>query len=338
MLTIDGSQGEGGGQILRTSLALALVTGQAFRLENIRAGRAKPGLMRQHLTAVEAAAKIGGAHLEGAAIGSRKLVFKPGTIKPGKYDFAVGTAGSVTLVLQTILPPLLTASGASELTLEGGTHNPFAPPWDFLAKAFLPLVNRMGPNVETQLERHGFYPAGGGKFTVKVTPCVKLQPFRLLERGEIRSRRARALVSNLPPNIANRELKVVAEKLGWSRENLAVEEIRGSRGPGNVLILEMESADVTEVCTGFGEKSVTAEAVAGKAVEEARAYLAFGVPVGANLADQLMLPLALSGGGAFVTQPLTRHAQTNLDVMRMFLGERATIVPLDNRCVRVEFR
>ena len=172
MIEIDGSQGEGGGQILRTALALALVTGKPFRITNIRAGRKKPGLLRQHLTAIQAAMAVGGAAAEGATIGSRDLVFHPGAITPGTYRFAVGTAGSTTLVLQTILPALLCAGGESMLTLEGGTHNPFAPPFDFLQTTFLPQVNRLGPKVEAVLERPGFYPAGGGRFRVSPTSNV----------------------------------------------------------------------------------------------------------------------------------------------------------------------
>jgi len=164
MITIDGSQGEGGGQILRSSLALSLVTGKPFSMEKIRAGREKPGLLRQHLTAVKAAAEVSRAQVEGNSIGSKTLFFVPGEIKAGSYRWAVGTAGSATLVLQTVLPCLLTADKTSNLILEGGTHNPYAPPYDFLAQAFLPVVNRMGPKASCSLERPGFYPAGGGKF------------------------------------------------------------------------------------------------------------------------------------------------------------------------------
>ncbi len=160
MITIDGSYGEGGGQILRTSLALSLVTGKPFSIRNIRAGRKKPGLMRQHLTAVNAAAEIGQAAIEGNRIGSQAFTFEPEMIKPGNFHFAIGSAGSCTLVFQTILPALLTAGEPSEIILEGGTHNPFAPPFDFLEKAFLPVINRMGPKVAAVLEKPGFYPAG----------------------------------------------------------------------------------------------------------------------------------------------------------------------------------
>src|SRR5262245_55571056 len=191
MITIDGSFGEGGGQILRTSLALSLVTGKPFRIENIRAGRKNPGLLRQHLTAVNAAASIGQAEITGASIGSTLLTIAPSKITHGNYHFAVGTAGSSTLVLQTVLPALLIADGPTRLTIEGGTHNPFAPPFDFLARAFLPLLTRMGVNVNANLDRYGFYPAGGGRIEITISPTGKLLPLVLESRGEIRSRQAR---------------------------------------------------------------------------------------------------------------------------------------------------
>src|SRR5262249_38550239 len=259
--------------ILRTSLALALLTGQPFRIEKIRAGRKQPGLLRQHLTAVKAAAQISQAQVEGDNIGSTQLTFAPSKVMAGEYAFAVGTAGSTTLVLQTVLPALLCARAPSRLTLEGGTHNPFAPPFNFLTKTFLPLVNRMGVRVEAELERYGFYPAGGGKFTVQIEPAQKLERIELLERGELVTRCGRAIVANLPRKIAERELKIVAQKLSWPSEWLHVEEVKNSHGPGNLVALELECAHVTEVFTGFGERGVAAEAVAAQAVQAARRYL-----------------------------------------------------------------
>ena len=206
MILIDGSEGEGGGQILRTSLALSLVTGQPFRLENIRAGRQKPGLLRQHLTAVEAATTVGAAEVIGAALGSKTLEFRPGAVTPGNYRFAVGTAGSATLVLQTVLPPLLTANAISTLTLEGGTHNPFAPPFDFLARCFAPLIQRMGPTIELELRRPGFFPAGGGKFHARIEPVKRLARFDLLERGPLRQHRARVIISKIPTHADHRKI------------------------------------------------------------------------------------------------------------------------------------
>jgi RNA 3'-terminal phosphate cyclase (ATP) len=338
MIFVDGSYGEGGGQILRTALALSLVTGRPFRIERIRAGRKTPGLLRQHLTAVRAATEIGSAQVVGAHVGSCELTFTPGEIVPGEYSFAIGTAGSTSLVLQTVLPALLTASGPSVLSLEGGTHNPFAPPFDFLDRAFLPLLNRMGPRVCGELECPGFYPAGGGRVRFTVNPSERLEPLELRERGEIRARRARALVANLPPNIAMRELAVVGQMLSWSEDWLRPEVLRNPCGPGNVLFIEIESEYVTEVFTGFGERGVPAEAVAEKAVREARRYLASEAAVGEYLADQLLVPLALARGGSFTTGPLSRHAQTNAEVIHKFLDVRVTHEALASRACVVEVR
>jgi RNA 3'-terminal phosphate cyclase (ATP) len=337
VLTIDGSQGEGGGQILRTALALSLVTGTPFRIEKIRARRTKPGLLRQHLTAVNAAVAVGGAEVEGATLGSPSLAFRPGPAKAGEYHFAIGTAGSTGLVVETILPALLTAAAPSTVTLEGGTHNPAAPPFDFLARAYLPLVARMGPGIEAALDRPGFYPAGGGRCTFRVTPVTRLTPLTLLERGPIRRRRARALVARLPRQIAERELAAVRDRLGWGEAELEVVVVDGEmRGPGNVLLLELESEHVTEVFCGFGEAGVRAEAVAEHAVKETRRYLAAGVPVGPHLADQLLLPMALAGRGAFRTIGLSSHSRTNLDVIRMFSATRISAAG-DRDDILVEF-
>jgi RNA 3'-terminal phosphate cyclase (ATP) len=318
MITIDGSFGEGGGQILRTSLALSLVTGQAFRIQNIRAGRQKSGLLRQHLTAVEAAAKVGNAAVDGAVLGSKELVFKPGKVRPGDYRFAVGTAGSATLVLQAVLPALIIGKEPSRLTLEGGTHNPHAPPFDFLDRAFLPLLNRMGPQVSAKLERAGFFPAGGGRFSIEIAPVEKLTSLDLQCRGENMGRSARAIISNLSPGVAIRELKVVSEKLGWPRDCLHVEEVE-SNGPGNAIILELAFDNITEVFTGFGERGVLAETVAERVIGEVRDYLASGVPVGDHLADQLLIPLALAGSGSFLTGKVSRHTRTNIEVISKFI-------------------
>jgi RNA 3'-terminal phosphate cyclase (ATP) len=176
---IEGSFGEGGGQILRSSLSLSLVTGKPFRIENIRENRQKPGLLRQHLTAVQAAAEVGSAEVDGASLGSKALTFVPGKVRAGEFRFAVGTAGSGTLVLQTILPALITAAGLSRIEIEGGTHNPAAPPFDFLQRSFIPLIERMRPKVKLELERYGFYPAGGGRFVVEITPTDVLKPMKV---------------------------------------------------------------------------------------------------------------------------------------------------------------
>ncbi len=339
MITIDGSLGEGGGQILRSSLALSLVTGQPFRIEKIRAGRRNPGLLRQHLTAIKAATEIGQAEVAGDVMGSQQLTFTPGKIQAGDYAFAVGTAGSATLVLQTVLPALLVGAGeTTTLTLEGGTHNPFAPPFDFLVKAFLPIINRMSAGVTARIERYGFYPAGGGKFVVSIDPAAQLRPLEMLERGPITAQAARARVAYLPLDIAERELALIARKLDLPGESLHSETIKTSPGPGNVVTVELTSQHVTEVFTGFGERGVSAKAVANSVVKEARAYLAAEVVAGEHLADQLLLPFALAGAGAFTTMPLSRHSTTNIEVIQKFLTVKFDVTTLHNQAVRVEVK
>src|SRR4051812_48722480 len=313
MLTIDGSFGEGGGQILRSSLALSMITSTPFRIEKIRANRDPPGLSRQHLTSVTSAAQVCGATVEGAALRSRELTFGPGKVTPGDYTFSVGSAGSTTLVLQTVLPALLVGTQPSTLTLEGGTHNPFAPPLDFLEKAFLPLINRMGPRVHTALERPGFAPRGGGRVIATVKPAPSLSAIHLTERGPVKRRHAKAVVCGIPRHVAERELAVVRERLGWVPEECEVVELPEAYGSGNIITLEVESEHVTEVFTGVGTRGVRAEAVAATAADGAARYLAAGVPVGDCLADQLLLPLALAGGGSYRTPSLTRHTATNIE-------------------------
>jgi RNA 3'-terminal phosphate cyclase (ATP) len=246
------------------------------------------------------------------------LSFEPSQVRGGEYRLAVGTAGSATLVLQTVLPALLLAREPSRLTLEGGTHNPYAPPFDFLAKTFLPILRRMGASVDASLETHGFYPAGGGRFTVAIEPCAALGRLSLLERGDTLIH-VRALVAALSGDIPKRELSIVRERLNLERERCRVETVVNSVGPGNVLMIVIASESVSEVVTGFGEKGVSAEKVASDACDEAQAYIAAGVPVGIHLADQLLIPMALAGGGTFRTLAPTRHTVTNAEVIRRFL-------------------
>jgi RNA 3'-terminal phosphate cyclase (ATP) len=335
LITIDGSQGEGGGQVLRTALALSLVTGRPFRIDRIRAGRPRPGLLRQHLTAVQAACEVSRARAMGADLGSLQLSFEPGPVRGGEYRFAVGTAGSATLVLQTVLVPLALAGTPSRLVLEGGTHNPFAPPFDFLARTFLPTFGRMGPGVEARLERHGFYPAGGGRFHVTVEPRPALAPISLAERSEPVSVSARAVVACLPEKIGVREIAVVRQRLGLAREACLVQRVADSIGPGNVLVLSLESAGIVEVVTGFGEKAVSAERVADAACDQAVRYLDAGVPVGEHLADQLLVPFGVAGGGTFRTTRPSSHTETNARVVSAFLPVDVTMEQETDRAWRI---
>jgi RNA 3'-terminal phosphate cyclase (ATP) len=322
MLSIDGDMGEGGGQILRTSLTLSLCLGRPFRIVNIRARRKRPGLQPQHLVAVEAAAAIGRADVRGAEQGACEILFEPRQLTPGEYRFDIGTAGSTNLVLQTVLPALLTAPAASRLTLLGGTHNPLAPTFEFLNYAYLPLLRRMGPKVKARLERAGFYPVGGGSMSVEVEPVAQLEPLALMERGKLHALTAHALLAHLPEHIAQRELQVLQRGLTMDSARLHSHQLHDAKGRGNALILVIESEHCNEVISGIGRPGLRAETVAQGVVDQARRYLAADVPVGQHLADQLVLLLALAGGGRYRTLEPDSHTRTNLDVVHAFTASR----------------
>jgi RNA 3'-terminal phosphate cyclase (ATP) len=327
VIEIDGSMGEGGGQVLRTSLALSLLTSSPLRIRQIRAGRAKPGLMRQHLLAVQAAAAISRAEVSGDTLGSHELTFRPGAIRGGQHRFATSGAGSTTLVLQTVLLPLvLGAKEASSLTFEGGTHNPMAPPFDFVELALAPLLARMGVKLELSLKRHGFYPAGGGEWLATVFPAERLEHLELLERGAIRAQSATALLASLPMTVALRELDALCGALGWERQWGRPRVASESRGPGNALFAVVQSEHVTEVVTGFGERGVPAEQIAAGVAAETARYLAASVPVGEHLADQLLLPMALGHGGVLRTVAPSLHTTTQLELLRLFIGTESSLI------------
>ncbi|MGV3479915.1 MAG: RNA 3'-terminal phosphate cyclase [Sphingobium sp.] len=329
MIIIDGSEGEGGGQVVRNACVLSLVTGQPFRIVNVRGGREKPGLMRQHVTAIEAACTLGNAECEGLAVGASEIAFRPGRVVPGDYRFSVGTAGSTGLVLQTILPPLMLADGPSRIVLEGGTHNMLAPPFDFIDRSFLPIVNRMGPHVEARLVRHGFYPRGGGRIEVEITPAPLL-PIDCLSRGASLHRAATALFAALPFEIAQRELSAARKLLNWPEAVFAVRELPAEQGPGNILLLEAGFEHVTEIVSGFGKLGVSAETVAKTAASRMKGYLASDAFAGPYLADQLLLPFALAGGGSFTTVKPSQHALTAADIIERFLRRRCVFEQIES--------
>ncbi len=317
LVHIDGSVG--GGQILRSALSLSALTGRAFVIDHIRKRRDRPGLMRQHLTAVRAVAEICGAEVLRGELGSTRLEFRPGPVRAGSYHFAISTAGSACLVLQTVLPPLMVASQPSELSFEGGTHNPLAPPYPFLDRVFLPVVERMGVGLARSLERPGFYPAGGGKFQLRVEPCAQLAHFNLIERGARLGLRAEAHIANLPHHIATRELSVVKRQLSLDDHDLHL-RTPDAHGPGNVLLLIAEYEHANEMVIGFGEHAVRAERVAERACRAMADYLRASAPVGEHLADQLLIPLAMAGGGSFRALTLSDHARTNIRFIRESRG------------------
>lgn len=335
MLVLDGSLGEGGGQIVRTALTLSMITGTPVTIENVRAGRSKPGLLRQHLAALRAAQAVASAEVTGDELGSRAFTFRPKSVRAGAYRFDVGSAGSAMLVLQTVLPALLFADAPSNIEVCGGTHNPFAPPYPFFADTYLPLLARMGANVRTALDAVGFYPAGGGRVRIDIEPTKKLDELVLLDRGAIRARRIRVISARVPHHVAEREIATLTQILDWHDADARPETV-ASEGAGNVLLAIIEGEHVTETFSAFGERGVRAEQVAAKVAREVRMYLDANVPVGEHLSDQLVLPMALGSGGAFRTVTPSDHLRTHVDLLRRFLDRRIDLREEGNGAHRVE--
>lgn len=327
IIALDGAQGEGGGQILRSALSLSMITGQPFEIIGIRAGRAKPGLLRQHLTAVRAATAICGAEVSGDELGSQQLRFSPGPIRGGEYRFAIGSAGSCMLVLQTVLPALWFADSASRVEVHGGTHNQSAPSADFICRVWEPLLAQMGINQRTMLIKPGFYPAGGGAVVTEVEPVTSLNGITLISRGETERIAAEALLAAVPYHVGEREVAVLAAHFPLAEKKVVA--LEGGCGPGNALSLMIQSERLTELFMAVGVKGTRAEAVADQVVAEARRYLAGQAAVGEYLADQLILPLALAGEGAFTVARTSAHLLTNIAVVERFLPAKFTCQPTD---------
>jgi RNA 3'-terminal phosphate cyclase (ATP) len=279
---------------------------------------------------VQAAAQICGADIGDTTVGSRTLEFVPKKVQGGEYKFAIGTAGSCTLVLQTVLPALLLADKPSVLHVSGGTHNPMAPPAQFLQRAYGRTLVAMGASFEMELKRFGFYPAGGGEIVVKVHPCKELKPLDLISRGERTSAFAESFVAGVPASVARRELECIGTGMGWDESQLLMRNLSHDQGPGNALMVTLEHQHVTEVFCGFGEKSLRAEAVAKQVLQQVRRYVGSNAAVGEYLADQLILPFALAGGGRFTTDMVSKHAQTNAEVISQFLPVDITFEEVEN--------
>lgn len=333
MITIDGSFGEGGGQILRTSLSLAAITGTEVRLENLRANREKPGLMRQHLACAKAVAEICGGKLEGAELRSQTITLRPGKICGGEYHFAIGSAGSTILLAQTVLPVLLFADAPSTVTIEGGTYNDKAPAFDFFEEAYLPCLRKMGVEADVELKRVGFYPAGCGRIELHVKPAKAWRRLSLRERGELQDALVTAIGSSLEKSILVDELRIFQAGLdgivGFRSEMADVK----SAGPGNVLIAKLRYDNITEIFSVCGSLGVSRQSVAKRTVGYARQYIFRNWVVGQFLADQLMLPMALGAGGDYLTGRPTLHSETNRAIIRRFLDVNIDFRKEDNNYI-----
>ena len=319
---------DGGGQMLRTALSLAVITGQPFRMTNIRGQRRKPGLMRQHLTCVKAAAEISGGITDGADIGSTELVFRADKVKAGEYHFAIGTAGSTTLLLQTLLPALWLAKDKSTLRLSGGTHNPLAPCFDFIECVFLPLMKTLGAEASLDLIETGFAPSGGGTLECEITPVSEtFKEIQIEKRGPLIKQSLKVISRNLAPSIAERLFAAVQKK--WPCDSPTIEERNEGPGQGLICLAETEFENGREMITGCAERNLSAEKLGHRIGHSMTTYLGTEATIGRHLADQLLLPMALAGKGHFITTAPDNHVPTNISVIEKFLPVTFTTEDLD---------
>jgi len=336
MVIIDGSYGEGGGQVLRTSLALSALLGEPVRVENIRAKRPNPGLQAQHLTGVMAIARICDAEVKGAELGSKELTFIPRK-KPqaGLYRFDVakarkgGSAGATTLVFQTIFFPLARADGVSRVVIKGGTHVAWSPPFHYLEHVFLPTIARMGFEAELRIEKWGWYPIGGGEITITVIGDSKaaLKGIQLTERGKLRRLWGISAYSNLPEHIGQRQRQRAVELLRRWDLDPRIQIVKApSSGKGTCVFLVAEFENTVAGFTALGAIGKRAERVAEEAVREFLDYYKSGAALDKHLADQLILPMALAREpSAFTTCRITQHLLTNIWVVEQFMGEKFVV-------------
>jgi len=326
-IVIDGSIGEGGGQIFRTSLTLALLKKQSLHIYNIRSKRSSPGLKAQHLTALKAAARISDANVEGNFLGSQEVLFKPGEIRPGQYEFEIPTAGSTALVLQTIFLPLSTASRKSQVTIIGGTHVPWSPSYHYLKWQWFPWMEKIGYSGNLELNRCGYYPAGGGELTCSVFPQGSLLPVQITGRGKLNQIRGISGATNLPKDIPNRQRIRFVSRLGatYPLNNIRSVLLPG-RGKGTFLTVLVEFEGSTACFTSLGEKGKRAEQVADDLVNEVEEYLSTSGCVDAYLPDQLLIPLCFSSEPSKINTPkISLHLMTNAEIIQRFLPVKINI-------------
>lgn len=343
---IDGSYGEGGGQIIRTAVSLAALTGKPVEVSNVRAKRSRPGLQPQHLTAVRAAADLCAAHLEGAEVGSKRFRFEPrAPVQPGRYRFDIRTAGAAGLVAQTVLVPLSHAGAPSEVTLIGGTHVPHAPPADYLERVYVPALRRSGLEAEIDYPKAGFFPKGGGEIRLRLAGRPACTPLDLTDRGRLIALRAAIVTANLPEHVAGRGGATVEKFMKGIGRKVAVEPLdKPSIGQGAAVVIAAECENGHAAFTGMGERGRPMEQVAQSPCEEFLAWWKSGAAVDEHLADQLVLPLSLVPAESRWTTPVvTEHLRSVLWLTGQFLpvrhelvqtGEHSTLVRLTGAAFR----
>jgi RNA 3'-phosphate cyclase len=332
MIKLDGSMGEGGGQVLRSALALSVITGKGVQIHNIRARRSEPGLKAQHLKSVDAAASISKATVDGAVMHSTMLSFQPSNLRPGRYRFEIGTAGATSLVLQTIFLPLSMASSCSSVIISGGTHVPWSPCFHYVAFHWLPFLQKIGFDAQVELEQAGFYPSGGGRILATIRPRKTISPVLLTQRGKLLRIRGISAVGNLPVSIADRQKRQAIlrlqklPELGISPEiHIQVQQLP-SRSKGTFILLLAEFEGGRCCYFGLGSLGKPAERVADEAVDSLLAFLGTDGAVDQYLGDQLLIPLCLADGPSELRiNQVTSHLLTNAAVVKAFLPAQISI-------------
>ena len=318
-IKIDGSFGEGGGQVLRTALSLSCVTGYGLHLFNIRKGRKRPGLMPQHLTCINAASKITDATVSDNEKGSSELTFVPGKIKSGSYFFDIKTAGSCSLVLQALIPPLVFGNRDSEIKIKGGTHVPFSPTYDYIAWVFLPMLQTLGIRVDPQIINYGYYPNGGGEVMFRIFPALKVNSMDLSERRELVYLHGYSSVSRLPMSIAERQKDSLIKALPAAAEIKTFEA--PSPGTGTSVFLKAEYENSFAGFSSLGKIGKPAEKVGEEAARQFNDFNATSASIDPYLADQIVIYLSLARDtSSFTTSRITKHLITNLWVIENFLN------------------
>lgn len=332
MIEVDGSHGEGGGQILRTSVSLSAVLKEPVRITNIRAARPTPGLARQHVTGIGAVSELCDAEVEGLSVGSKEVVFEPGTLTGGDFQFDVGTAGSISLVLQACMLPAMMSKASVRLTLRGGTDTRWAPPIDFLRLVHIPIIQRMGAYCEMNTVRRGFYPEGGGEVEVRITPCHALKGIMIGERGSFLRISGVAYAQNLPEHVVSRTRHAVMKRLVEQRDVKVVSDLSSGRSTGAGIVLAAEYERTILGMSALGERGVRAERLGEACAEDLAEMMRSAATVDEHMLDQLVPYMALAEGESLVIgEELTGHAETNMWVAEKFLGSRFKVVKRESR-------
>lgn len=329
-IQIDGNHG--GGQILRAALALSCASGKGFHITRIRGRRTKPGLKRQHLTCVSACQQICGAQVEGAEMNAQEMTFVPGAVRPGRYRFDIGTGGSTLLVLQAVLPALvsrLKGDETAEITVTGGTYCPMAPTYEFFVDTLLPRLRQMGYPIRACMPSAGFYQTGGGIVRCEATGGFEPKRLEWLERGPLDEVSARIVSSHLQADVAEREgrrlVELMHESVNLAERSVAVEELDSVDGRGNAVLLTLRHGHDLSVFSEIGRPRMSAETVAKVVAQEADVFARHDVPVCRHLADQLLVPMALAKGGRFLTTEPSAHTRACAEVVRLFTGKPVTM-------------